>query len=193
MKRIFIALTIIFIFAGCNNNTNEKIDYEQTKQMMIDVLQTDEGKKVLQEVLSDEKMKQHLVMEADVVKESISTALLSKEATDMWQRLFQDPQFVESFQKSIAEEQKKLLKTIMHDADFQNEFLELLKDPEMTKQTITALKSQEYRKYLEETIQQSLENPLFLAKIEKTLLEAAEKKSKDEQNQSSSGQKNESE
>lgn len=179
MRRFYIILIALFLFVGCNNqNAQQKADYEQTKQMIVDVLQTDEGKKALQEVISDEKMKQHLVMDAEVVKQTIRDTLLSEQATDMWQRLFEDPEFVKTFQNAIAEEQKKLLKALMYDAEFQKQFIELLQDPEMTKQTLIVLKSQEFRSHLEETIQQSLENPLFLEKIQKTLLKAAEKQNK---------------
>lgn len=184
MNRIYLLLFVfIFFLAGCMNDkaTKQELDYDQTKKMVVDILQTDEGKKVLQETITDDKMKQHLVMESDVVKQSINDMLDSEESAEMWKRLFEDPSFVESYQKSMAEEQKKLFSSLMNDAAFQKQMLELLQNPEMSKQTLSVLKGQQFREHLEETIQQTLETPLFQAEIQKLLLEAAEKKSKEEE------------
>lgn len=179
---------IVLFGAGCSgNNAMKEMDYDQTKKMVVDILQTDEGKKALQDVISEDKMKQHLVMESDVVKEAITQALVSKKGEEMWKKLFEDPKFVESFNKSISEEQKKMFKSLMNDAEFQKQMLELLQDPEMSKQTLTLLKSQQFRGHLEETIQQTLDNPLFQAKMEKLLLKAAEKKQQSEQQSGGGG------
>lgn len=179
MRKLLLMCSIVIVLASCSNSQeNKEIDYEQTKQMMIDVLQTDEGKKVLQDIISDEKMKQHLIMQSDLVRETLTETLLSDQAAEMWRNLFDDPRFIESYLKSIGEEQKKLFKNLMHDAEFQSQMIELLQDPEMTKQTLTVMKSQQFREHLEKTIQETMENPLFLAKIEKILLKAAEKESK---------------
>ena len=37
-------------------------DYEETKKMVVDILKTDDGKKAIQQVMSDEKMKSELIM-----------------------------------------------------------------------------------------------------------------------------------
>lgn len=184
MKRVCIlSFFVIFVLTGCLNNgaSQQELDYDQTKKMVVDILQTDEGKKVLQEIITDDKMKQHLIIESDVVKESITEMLNSKASADMWKRLFEDPSFVESYQKSMGEEQKKLFKSLMHDAEFQKQMLELLQNPEITKQTLAVLKGQRFREHLEKTIKETLETPLFQSKIQKLLLEAADKKQKEEE------------
>lgn len=186
---ISLICIILVVFTGCANNTaNKDMDYEQTKKMVVDILQTDEGKKALQDIIADDKMKQHLVMESDVVKESITQALVSEKGAEMWKKLFEDPSFVESFNKSIADEQKKLFKSLMNDADFQKQMLELLQNPEISNQTLSLMKSQQFRAHLEETIQQTLETPLFQAKMEKILLKAAEQKQQKEQQSGGGGQ-----
>src|SRR5690625_4426237 len=143
--------------------------------MMIDILQTDDGKKVLTEMIADDKLKQHLIIESDVVKETLSDTLLSKEGKKMWEELFEDPDFVKNFHNSVAEEQKKLFKQLMSDAEFQKQMMELLQDPEMGEQMIKLLKSQQYRDFLEKTIIETADNPLFRAKFEKSLIEKLEK------------------
>lgn len=184
MKRTFlIVFSLIFILTGCLNDasSDKELDYDQTKKMVVDILQTDEGKKVLQEIIADDKMKQHLIMESDVVENSIKKMFASKTSTEMWKQLFEDPSFVKSYQKSMEDEQKDLFKSLMYDAAFQKQMLNLLQNPEMSEQTLTVLKGHQFRKHLEETIQETLDTPLFQSKIQHLLLEAAEKELKKEE------------
>lgn len=193
MTRFYLLpfVIIIILFASCGNNQEAKreTEYDQTKNMVVDILQTDEGKKALQEIISDDKMKQHLVMDSEVVKESITEALVSEKGAEMWKKLFEDPSFVESFNKSISEEQKKLFKHLMNDSEFQKQMLELMQNPEIANQNLSLLKSQQFRAHLEETIQQTIENPLFQAKIQEILLKAAEKQQKEQGGGESGGDK----
>src|SRR5690625_6484834 len=90
MMRAYLLLLFdaIIGLTGCSEqNSAKELDYEQTKNMVVDILQTDEGKKALQEIITDEKMKHHLVMESDVVKKSITDTLASEEGTEMWKKL----------------------------------------------------------------------------------------------------------
>src|SRR5699024_1136023 len=126
-------------------------------------------------------------MESDVVKDSITEALVSEKGTKMWQNLFEDPTFVESFNKSMEEEQKKLFKSLMNDSEFQKQMLELLQNPEISNQTLSLMKSQQFREHLEKTIQQTLETPTFQAKMQELLLKAADKKQESEEGGKSTG------
>ena len=138
----------------------KETDYDATKKMVVDILQTEEGKKALGEILSDEKMKQKLVIDSATVKQAIDETLASDKGAEMWKKLFEDPKFVETYYKSIEEDQKNLMKSLMNDSEYQKQMMDILQDPEMTKQTVQTLKSQEFRAHLEETIQQTLESPL---------------------------------
>ncbi|MGJ9460335.1 spore germination lipoprotein GerD [Oceanobacillus sp. CF4.6] len=186
MKR-FVFITLLGIsftlLAACNgeNTAGKEGDYETTKKMVVDILQTEDGKKALTEILKDEKVKQELVIQSDVVKSAINETLVSEKGKEMWTTLFEDPKFVEGFAKSMSEEHKKLMKDLMKDAEYQKQMLELMKNPEITDQMLSLLKSQQFKAHLEETITQTLETPLFQAKIQKILLKAAEEQSKKEE------------
>ncbi|RDW21909.1 spore gernimation protein GerD [Oceanobacillus arenosus] len=188
---IGLCLIILAACSGGQGSSNSEGDYEKTKKMVVDILQTEEGKKALGETLADEKMKQELVIQSDVVKKAINETLVSDKGAEMWATLFKDPKFVEGYAKSMEEEQKKLMKSLMSDAEYQKLMLELLQNPEITEQNLTLLKSQQFRSHLEETIQQTLETPLFQAKIQEILLKAAEEQAKGKQ-KSGSGQSSES-
>jgi len=74
----FLLISLFIICTGCNQEgTNEKVDYEETKKMVVDILKTDDGKKALQEVLKDESMKNEIIMNDDTVKKAIESTLTS--------------------------------------------------------------------------------------------------------------------
>jgi spore germination protein D len=51
----------------------------------------------------------------------------------------------------------------------------VLQNPEMEKQTVKVLQSQEFRKHLQQVITETINSPLFKTKMEETLLKAAKK------------------
>lgn len=155
--------------------------------MVVDILQTDDGKKALEEIMADEKMRQHLIIQSDIVKETINEVLISEKGAEMWGKLFKDPTFVQDFAKSMEDSHEELLKSLMNDADFQKQMIEILQNPEINEQMLTLMKSQQFRAHLQETIQQTLETPLFQAQMAEILLKAAEKQQQGEQ-QKSEGQ-----
>lgn len=172
----FISLTfIISMMSACGTQSAEQEgDYDATKKMVVDILQTEDGKKAVQELLEDEKMQEKLVLESEVVRSSIEDALSSDKGKDMWKNLFEDPKFVESYFKSMEEDQKQMMKNLLNDSEYQNQMLELMQNPEITELIVRTMKGQEFRAHLEETIQQTFESPLFQAKIQELLLKAAE-------------------
>ncbi|MGM8212813.1 spore germination lipoprotein GerD [Virgibacillus sp. W0430] len=192
-----ICLFVIFI-AACNgqDSSGKEANYETTKKMVVDILQTEDGKKALTEILSDEKLKKQLVIESDLVQDSINNVLVSEKGAEMWKNLFKDPSFVKDYAKSLEDEQKKLMKSLMNDAEYQKQMIEILQNPEISEHILSLIKSQQFRAHLEETIQQTLETPLFQEKMKETLLKAAEKqgqeKGKEGEQQGGGGEGSES-
>ncbi|MBO0994181.1 spore germination lipoprotein GerD [Bacillus sp. SD088] len=176
--RVFLLLILsVFLLASCGgaDGGNEKLDYDQTKKMIVDILKTDDGKKAIQEIISDEDIKQQLIMNEDIVKSSIEQALTSKKAEDFWKKAFQDPKFAEAMAKSLKTEHEKLLTDLMKDPQYQQLFIDVLKDPELQKEYATVVKSKEFREHLQQVISETLESPLYKAKIEDILQKEAKK------------------
>ena len=97
--------------------------------MVVDILKTDDGKKAIQEVMCDEKLKQELSMDQAVVTETIQTTLTSDKGTEFWKKSFEDPKFAESVAKTMEKENEQLLKKLMDDPEYRSKVMELLKDP----------------------------------------------------------------
>ena len=62
----------------------------------------------------------------------------------------------------------------MSDSEYQKKLLEFFQNPEMTEQMVSALKGQQFREHLEKTIQETLDSPMFKAKMTDTIIKAAE-------------------
>lgn len=173
--RILFPSMLIMMLAGCGSGEagGNNLDYEQTKKMIVDILKTDDGKKAIQELMEDDKMKQKLVMDQTVVSETIERTLTSDKGTEFWKKSFEDPKFAESIAKSMKKENEKLLKDLMKDPEYRGMMIEVLKDPELEKEVTNVLKSKEYREHLQTVVTETFESPLFKAKIQEILLKAA--------------------
>ncbi|MGR3766521.1 spore germination lipoprotein GerD [Rossellomorea sp. NS-SX7] len=176
-KYSFLLLLTVLLLTACGGGGDtggSKMDYEETKKMVVDILKTDDGKKAIQEVMKDEKMKAELIMDQGVVKDTISKTLTSDKGTEFWKKAIEDPKFAESMAKSMKDGNEKLLKDLMKDPEYQGMMMDLMKDPEFQKELTEALKSKEYREHLQKVILETFESPLFKAKIQDILLKAAE-------------------
>jgi spore germination protein D len=176
-KSLLLLLLIMVFLTSCSPNEatgGGQVDYEETKKMVVDILKTDDGKKAIQEVMSDEKMKETLVMDQKVVSDTIQQTLTSEKATEFWKKTFSDAKFAEGVAKNMKSENEKLLKELMNDPEYRAMMIEVFREPELQKEMADALKSQEYREHLQKVISETLESPLYKAKIQELLLKAAE-------------------
>jgi spore germination protein D len=176
-KRLMLLLLITMFLSSCASpeaSGGEQIDYEATKKMVVDILKTDDGKKAIQEVMSDDKMKETLVMDQQVVADTIQQTLTSENATEFWKKTFSDEKFAQAIAKSMRTENETLLKDLMKDPEYRGMMIEVFKEPEIQKEMADALKSKEYREHLQTVISETLESPLFKVKMQELLLKAAE-------------------
>ncbi|MFB9757945.1 spore germination lipoprotein GerD [Ectobacillus funiculus] len=184
MKRIpFILLSFLLLLtvAACaqeNNSAQAELDYDQTKKMIIDILKTDQGKNAIQDVLKDEKMKQALILDETVVKQTIQDTMTSEEGQKFWEKMFKDPQFSASFAKSVQKEQGDLMKVLLKDPQYQAGVIDILKNPEVEKQMLEVMKSKEYRLHLQQMLNETAESPLFQTKMIDVISKAIEKANK---------------
>ncbi|WP_203289340.1 spore germination lipoprotein GerD [Metabacillus sp. cB07] len=182
-RRLLSILTLTamcFFLASCapKDQPSGQLDYEETKKMVVDILKTDDGKKAIQEILKNDDMKQNLIMDQKIVSDTISKTLTSEKGQEFWKKTFEDPKFSESFAKSLQTEHEKVIKGLMKDPEYQKMLIGVLENPEMEKQTMKVLQSQEYRKHLQEVITETIESPLFKAKLEESLTKAAKEMNK---------------
>ncbi|WP_112179340.1 spore germination lipoprotein GerD [Paraliobacillus zengyii] len=177
-KICMLSFTTLFILSACGGNgetsgSNQET-YDTTKKMVTDILKTDEGKKAITDVLADEEMQKTYVIESQVLEDAISEALTSDKGKEFWNKMFSDQKFVEGFAQSMIDQQEAVIKGLMSDPEYQKKMLELLANPEMEKQITTVIKGQQFREHLQETIQETMNSPLFKAEMTDVILKAAE-------------------
>jgi len=176
-KWLLALLPIIVFLTSCSSSDPSgavQMDYDQTKKMVVDILKTDDGKKAIQDVMSDDKMKQQLVLDQKVVQDTIKQALTSDQAAELWKKTFSDPKFAQGVAKNMRTENEKLLKDLMNDPEYRTMMIQVFKEPEIQKELGDALKSKDYRQHLQTVISETMSSPLFKAKMEDMILKAAD-------------------
>ncbi|KOO40906.1 spore germination lipoprotein GerD [Priestia koreensis] len=176
MLLLLYAILCAFVLNACapQQDDSNRMDYDQTKKMIVDILKTDEGKKAIENILQDEQIKKTLVMDQAMVKQTIQSTLTSKKGMEFWKEAFNDPQFVKTFAKSLRSEHEDLLKQLMKDPDYQALLLDVFKNPEMQKQMAQAMKTQDFRKNMQKVIVETLDSPLYKAKLEAIIQKAVQ-------------------
>ena len=115
-----------------------------------------------------------LVLEQDVVKQSVETSLLSEDGKAFWEHSMQDPKFMEAMAKSMTEQQKELRKQLMTDPDFMKEWEEFWKQPTQQQELGKLLKSSELRDEMKKVVEETIQNPVWKAYWQELVMNAAE-------------------
>ena len=174
MRRLLIVFGFAVLLAGCNDAKSSTLSYDEIKKIMVDSLQTEDGKKALRDLLSDQTFRDMVVLEHDEVETAMKTTLLSKEAEDFWKKMFEDPKFQETIAKSMKDQQKELMKSLMTDAGYQEALTKFFDQPDMQKQFESLLKGAALRKQMEEVTMETIENPLLQSKWEELIRKSGE-------------------
>ncbi|MFJ5625117.1 spore germination lipoprotein GerD [Peribacillus loiseleuriae] len=161
--------------SGCSQNGTSvaKMDYEETKKMVVDILKTDDGKKAIQDVLSDESIKSQLILDQDVVTKAVETTITSDKGQKFWEKSFKDPKFAASYATSLKKEHEQLLKDLAKDPNYRAMIMTIMKEPGFQTEIDKLLKSNEVRSIYKETILETMDSPLVKAKIQDILIKAA--------------------
>ncbi|WP_025783826.1 spore germination lipoprotein GerD [Sporosarcina sp. D27] len=175
-KLVMYLLPVLFVLSACSNAQNASPSYDETKKMMTDAIQTEEGKKAIRQLLTEEEFRKQLVLEQPEVTSAIESTLLSKEGKDFWKETFDDPKFQKTIASSMKDQQQEIMKALMNDASFQKELEEFFGTPDMQKQLENILHSGSLKKEFEKAIEETISSPLLQAKWQELILQAGEVK-----------------
>ncbi|MGP4082537.1 spore germination lipoprotein GerD [Pseudalkalibacillus sp. R45] len=181
MKNWMFVLIISFglLLQGCTPAAaEEKGSYEETKKMLVDLLKTDDGKKAIEEVLTDEKIKSQIVMDQKFVKKTIEDTLTSKKGQDFWKELMKDPKTAEALAKSMEKQNEELQKKLLDDPEYRKKVIEIMKDPEISKEVMDLMTSQEFREQQKKVMMETLESPLMKAQLSEMIKKTVEEEIK---------------
>jgi len=172
LYRIPVVLTALFIASCGAQSTSQTQSYKDTKTMVLDILQSEDGIKAIREAQhkgsgSDGSGgdKQHIKLlsaeDAQHLQTAVKDVLTDKANNKFLASMMTDPKFAGQFAKAIQNENKQLQKDLMKDPEYQQMMLQLLKTAEAEKMILDVMKSPQYRQQTMSIIQESLQSPLF--------------------------------
>lgn len=178
IHRIFTILLVLLLLASCSDSPTAQPSYEEVKKIVLDAIQTEDGKKAIRQLLEDPSFRELVILEHEEVQKAINDTLMSDQATEFWKKTFEDPKFKETIAKSMHEQQKEIMKQLMKDSSFQQDLIAFFDQPEMKKELESILKSAELRKEIEKVVMETIENPLLQTKWQELIKKSGESDSK---------------
>jgi spore germination protein D len=173
----WIMLPVIVLLTSCatggQTQGSAQPDYKSTKDMVIDILQTEEAKKSVAKMMKDEKFQQSVVLDHDTVKTTLIQSISNPNNTHI-KEAFQDPKFASVLAKSMKDEHKKMIKDLMKDPEYQRMLISVMKDPEFEKNLMDLMKSSAYRQQTKQLMMETLKSPLFQEELMKLMTKTTE-------------------
>lgn len=174
MRNFTLLLILTLFLSACSQDKSSTLTYDEIKKIMVDSLQTEEGKTALRKLLEEPDFRELLVLEHEEVKKATEETMLSEEAQQFWKKTFEDPNFQETMAKSMQQQQQEIMKALMKDASFQKDLESFFGQADMQKQLETILKSSDMRKQMEEVVKETIESPLLQAKWQELIKKSGE-------------------
>lgn len=170
---VLVCLVMTSCSSGGQAKSTSQPDYKSTKDMVLDILQTEEAKKSVEKMMKDDKFKQNVVMDESTVRTTLIKSLTDPKSTQI-KDAFKDPKFASTLAKSMKNEQKTLMKDLMKDPEYQKDLIKVMKDPEFEKNLMDLMKSSAYRQQTMQVMKESLQSPLFQGELLKIMTKAQE-------------------
>ncbi|MFJ7738902.1 spore germination lipoprotein GerD [Lysinibacillus sp. NPDC097287] len=174
MRKFTLLLILTLFLSACAQDKTTTMSYDEVKKIMVDSLQTEEGKKALRKLLEEPDFRELLVLEHDEVKKATEETLLSDKAQEFWKKTFEDPKFKETVAKSMQKQQQDIMKDLMKDPTFQKDLESFFGQADMQKQLETILKSANLRKEMEKVVKETIESPLMQTKWQELIRKSGE-------------------
>lgn len=174
---LLIACLLLSSCASGQGQSSSQPDYKSMKDMVLDILQTEEAKKSVEKMMKDEKFKQNIMLDESTVRTTLIQSMTNPSSPHI-KEAFKDPKFASTLAKSMKDEQKKLMKDLMKDPEYQKDLVTVMKDPEFEKNLMDLMKSSAYRQQTMTIMKESLQSPLFQAELMQLMTKVSEEMTK---------------
>lgn len=176
----WLVLLLCLVLTSCGGGgqaQGSQIDYKSMKDMVLDIMQTEEAKQAVEKMMKDEKFQQNIMLDENTVRTTLIQSMTNPNSTHI-KEAFKDPKFASTLAKSMKNEQKNLMKDLMKDPEFQKELVTVMKDPEFEKNMLDLMKSAAYRQQTMQIMKESLQSPLFQEDMMKLMTKVTEEMTK---------------
>jgi|GEM_PF-6760464 len=193
MYRLFLIGLLSFLFlSSCSSSFGADQqqggeDYTKVKEITLDVLHTEEGKKVLLSLLADPEIQQKMVITKGDLEKILAKSISDQKTKKDWETILTKEQVAEQIVKATENQQKQLMKTLIKDPEYQKMLLNVLRDPQFTQHLLSLMNSPTYRKEAMKIIEEIVKTPSFQQKIQQMM--QSNKQNEEEQQQGESEQK----
>jgi spore germination protein D len=172
---LFLLIGILLTSCGIGGQVqgSSQPDYKSVKDMVLDILQTDEAKKSVAKMMQDEKFQQGIMMNQETLRTTMIQSIANPNNPQL-KEAFKDPKFTGMLAKAMKDEHKKLMKDLMKDPEYQKEIIAITKDPEFQKGMMDLMRSSAYRKQTMQIMKEALQSPLFQVEMMKLMTKATE-------------------
>lgn len=164
---------------GCGSEPSggggQSIEYRDMKQMVIDILKTEDAQKALQEqsrISGTGGFQTLSAADRENIKLAIKEVLISPDAAPLLEELMTDTRFAGEFAKAVNKENKRIHKDLLKDPSYRQDLVSVFKGPEMEQVILEALNSANYRKRIVTIMQESLQSPMIKLQIYELLRQA---------------------
>jgi spore germination protein D len=173
---ISLMLTASCAGGGANAGGNQ-MEYKEAKTMVLDILKTDEAKKVIQKASKTEDPTQMKLLssgDGPSIQMAVKDVLTQTDQAQLIQQLATDPKFAGEFAKAADKQLKQIHKELIKDPQYQKSMIDVMKNPDYQKIIADTMKATEYRQEVMTIIQDALQSPLYKAELINLMKKALE-------------------
>jgi len=176
-----IVTMALLVATGCGSGgmgadagaaSQQQPDYSATKQMVVDILHSAEGRTALQDVMKDPVFKQQMVLSDAEVTKAVTASIESKKTQSFLSEQAKDPKFAAALSKAVQPDLTALLKQLMKDPEYQKDVMVLLKSPDFTKNLQEIFQTPEFRGQIMQIMTDALNTPAFRMQFQDSLKKA---------------------
>lgn len=185
LYRIVPITGVILLLTACGSGSQSggMQNYKDTKSMVLDILESDEAKKVIKKASEDSGdggggIKMLSTPVGEQIQIAVKDVLTDPSYPKHLEKMMTDPKFAGEFAKAVSKEDKQLHKDLMKDPEYQTMLVEVMKNPEFEKILLETLKGTAYRKQAMMVFQESLQNPLFRVELMTLMKKVMEEEAK---------------
>lgn len=195
-KKMWPLVAVLCLSVGCGSGgsmgadagasaggAQQQQDYGATKQMVIDILHSSEGRTAVGELLKDPSVRQDMAVSQQDMSKAIEKMLKNKKEKSFLTEQVKDPTFAAALAKAVQPELTQLLKQLMKDPDYQKDMMVLLKSPDFTKSVQELLKTPDFRGQIQKVMTESLQTPTFRMQFQDALKKAVAESMGEQQGQ----------
>lgn len=190
---MIIGVSLLLTGCGSDMSSGSMNSYKDTKDIVLDILKTDEAKKAIHEAAmggggGSGGMQMLSVEQQAELQKTVKDVLTDPNYNKQLKEMMLHPKFASEFAKVIAKEDKQLHKDLMKDPEYQTMLIDTMKNPEAEKLLLDVMKGAAYRKQAMMIFQETLQNPLFKAELMDMMKKVIEEETKPKKESESEGE-----